>query len=196
MSSDGHSRQVRKTHAALLGAFNELILERRYADIRIADIIRRADSGRSTFYEHFRNKDDILRESVSQVLTIFAEAVDDHCDRRRLQYMLEHFRENSKLARGLLNGPSSPQVVNVLASLIEERLAVVSSLTPLIPLALVAMQAAEAQLGLIRAWLNREASCPSAAIAEAMHRSATGATRALLPDCRATPCPVSTYPLA
>jgi AcrR family transcriptional regulator len=123
MSPGGHNRQVRKTRAALLDAFGELVLARRYPDIRIADIIRRADVGRSTFYEHFRNKDDILRQSLTGVLAHLADAVEDGCDPERLRFVLDHFRENRPAAHGMLNGPSSPQVVTVLAGLIEERLA-------------------------------------------------------------------------
>src|SRR3712207_2475567 len=120
MSLDGTSRQVRRTRAALIGAFNELVVARRYADIRIADIIRRADVGRSTFYEHFRNKDAVLRQSLGPVLAVVADAVRDDCDTRRLGHVLDHFRENARLARGLLNSPSAPQV---LAGLVAERLA-------------------------------------------------------------------------
>jgi hypothetical protein len=95
--------------------------------------------------------------------------------------MLEHFRDNGRRARGLLNGPSSPQVVAVLANLIEERLASshLKSRGP-VPLDLAAMQTSEAQLGLIRAWLNQGASCSSAAVAAALHRSTTASIRALL----------------
>jgi AcrR family transcriptional regulator len=182
MASDTYNRQARKTRAALLDAFNELVVARRYADIRIADIIRRADVGRSTFYEHFRNKDDLLRESLSGILAILASAVDDGCDLHRVQRLLEHFRENSRLARGLLNGPSCPQVVSVLEGLIAERLTARRRKcggTPVIPVDLAAAQAAEAQLGLVRAWLNRGASCPSAAVAAALHQSAMAVTRAI-----------------
>ena len=84
------------------------------------------------------------------MLAIVAETVQEGCDRKRLQHILEHFRENSKLARGLLNGPTSPQVVLVLANLIEERLGLLqrkSGSTPVIPLTLVAMQAAARLVG-------------------------------------------------
>ena len=175
-------RQVRKTRAAILGAFNKLILERRYGDIRVADIIRGADIGRSTFYEHFRNKDAILRESLSHVVAVLADAVCDDCDLNRLQFILDHFRENSRLARGLMIGPSAPQVVIVLAGLIEERLTTwqeKSGRTPAVPLALIAAQTAVAQLGLVRAWLNGGPPCSSAMIAAALHRSALAATRVL-----------------
>jgi AcrR family transcriptional regulator len=180
---------VRKTRAALLGAFNELVLERRYADIRVGDIIRRADVGRSTFYEHFHDKDDVLRASLSGILSILADAVEEQADSKRLEYLLEHFRENSRLARGLLNGPSAPQVAAVLSGLIEERLTAWQRKTGVVPgigLDLAAAQAAGAQLGLVRAWLNRE-SCSAAAVAAALRCGAVGSTRALFSPAPASP---------
>jgi AcrR family transcriptional regulator len=182
MATDGLSRQSRKTRAALLQAFNGLAVERRYADIRIADVIRRADVGRSTFYEHFRNKDDVLRQSLAGLLGIVAAAVEEGCDTTHLRFVLDHFRENSALARGLINGPSAPQVVAVLAGLIEQRLAAAQQrldLAPVIALDLAAAQLAGGQLGLVQAWLNRGATAPPAAVAAAMHRCAAAAARAV-----------------
>ncbi len=182
MNRDGENRQVRKTRAALLQAFRELVLTRRYSEIRIADILRRADVGRSTFYEHFRNKDAVLRESLSGIVGILAKATLENCDLGPLEHVLSHFRENSKLARGLLNGPSSPQVVSLLADLIELQLTLRCQETktkPPLPLVLVALQAAESQLGLIRAWLNHGSTTAPAAIAVFLNQTTTALTRTL-----------------
>jgi AcrR family transcriptional regulator len=128
--------------------------------------------GRSTFYEHFRNKDDLLRQSMSHILSVFADAVSGSWETSKLVWVLEHFRENIRLARGLVNGPSCPQIVGLLASLIEERLSDSPAKTTkpsILPLNLLAAQIAEAQLGLVRAWLNGGAHCPAAWVAEAVH---------------------------
>ena len=53
-------RRVRRTHQALTHALIALIAERRYESITIQDLLDRADVGRSTFYAHFRGKDDFL----------------------------------------------------------------------------------------------------------------------------------------
>ncbi len=189
MASAESGRQVRKTRAALLSAFNQLIVERRYADIRIGDIIRKADVGRSTFYEHFRNKDEILRQSLARVLTVIADTVEETCDRDALRWTLEHFRENTRLARGLLNGPSAPQVVAVLAGLIKERLTRLQDKfgrKPQLPLDFAATQSAESLVGFLRAWFAHGASCPAATVAAAMQRQALAATRVLFaPACEA-----------
>lgn len=180
MAVAASGRQVRKTRQALLGAFNELVLGRRYADIRVADIIGRADVGRSTFYEHFRDKDDIFRQSVTPVLAVLATAADAGCDIRHLQHMLDHFRENLTAARGMLNGPCCPQVVTVLAGLVAGRWRAGTGVKFALPHDLAAAQVAEALLGLVRAWLNGGAACPSAAVAAAMHASTTAMIRALV----------------
>ncbi|MFE3025048.1 TetR/AcrR family transcriptional regulator [Nocardia tengchongensis] len=56
----GADRRVRRTRAALHRALIELMLTRPYARITVRDIIDRADVGRSTFYAHYRDKDDLL----------------------------------------------------------------------------------------------------------------------------------------
>ncbi|WP_067863526.1 TetR/AcrR family transcriptional regulator [Nocardia shimofusensis] len=53
-------RRVRRTRTQLHRALIELMLERDYARISVRDILDRADIGRSTFYTHFRDKDDLL----------------------------------------------------------------------------------------------------------------------------------------
>ena len=167
----------------MLDAFRDLILTRRYANIRVGDIVRRANVGRSTFYEHFRDKDDLLCESISGLLAIMADIFSDRYDMKRLCFVMDHFRENSRLARGMFNGPSAPQFVHVLANLIEEHLATTcprKGLTPSIPLEIIAFQAAETMLGLVRAWLQKGISCSAAVIAAAMHKSATAAVNVLL----------------
>ena len=55
---DKQDRRIQRTRSALLQAFVSLLLEpRRYDQIKVGDIVERANVGRSTFYEHFRNKD-------------------------------------------------------------------------------------------------------------------------------------------
>ncbi|CAN5182144.1 TetR/AcrR family transcriptional regulator [soil metagenome] len=172
MKSRTDNRQAKRSRAALLTSFNELVLTRRYDDIRISDILDRANVGRSTFYEHFRNKDDLLRQSMSPILSVFAAAASDSCDRAKLHWVLEHFRENIRLARGLFNGPSCPQIVGLLASLIEEHLDASRTKAKkpgMLPLNLLGAQIAESQLGLVRTWLNEGAVYPAHQIAEAVH---------------------------
>jgi AcrR family transcriptional regulator len=53
-------RRVERTRRSLLNALNELILEKGYEKVTVQDVIDRANVGRSTFYAHFEDKDQLL----------------------------------------------------------------------------------------------------------------------------------------
>ncbi|MGW6725945.1 TetR/AcrR family transcriptional regulator [Nocardia sp. NPDC055029] len=61
-------RRVRRTRDTLHRALIELMIERGYDRVTVSDIIDRADVGRSTFYAHFRDKDDLLLVSCTEFL--------------------------------------------------------------------------------------------------------------------------------
>lgn len=60
MAEAATDRRVRKTRQLLREALMELTLERGYDHVTVQDILNRADVGRSTFYAHYRDKDDLL----------------------------------------------------------------------------------------------------------------------------------------
>ncbi|MFC9893341.1 TetR/AcrR family transcriptional regulator [Nocardia sp. NPDC127579] len=66
--SDTADRRVRRTRQQLHQALVELMIERGYDRITVRDILERADVGRSTFYAHFRDKDDLLVVSSTEFL--------------------------------------------------------------------------------------------------------------------------------
>ncbi|MBH0778562.1 TetR/AcrR family transcriptional regulator [Nocardia bovistercoris] len=76
--SKGTDRRVRRTRALLHNALLELMVEGSYERISVGDILERADIGRSTFYAHFRDKDDLLLVSSTEYLraTIMAARPD------------------------------------------------------------------------------------------------------------------------
>jgi AcrR family transcriptional regulator len=53
-------RRVARSRRALKEALTDLILEKGYEAVTVQDVIDRADVGRSTFYAHFIDKDDLL----------------------------------------------------------------------------------------------------------------------------------------
>lgn len=60
MSSKTADRRVQRSQQALHEALTTLILEKRYDKITVQEIIDRANVGRSTFYAHFLDKEDLL----------------------------------------------------------------------------------------------------------------------------------------
>lgn len=59
-------KRIRRTHRLLREAFIELIAEQGYDSLRVEDILKRADIGRTTFYAHFKDKRALL-ENVADI---------------------------------------------------------------------------------------------------------------------------------
>lgn len=72
-------RRVRKTRTRLHEALLSRILEKKYESITVQEILDRADVGRSTFYTHFRDKDELLAAGF-QSFKASLEAVDAVAD--------------------------------------------------------------------------------------------------------------------
>jgi AcrR family transcriptional regulator len=177
-------RRVERTRQAILGAFRDLVLTRGYDAITVRDVVDTAGVGRSTFYEHFDDKERLFEASVKPLLSVLAEAVGQGADRQRLELVIEHFGQNRRLARVVLAGAARQLMARFLAELLESRLASAARAAhrakPLIPLSLIAAHLAEAQLGLIQPWLLAKNPCPPEALAHALGTSTRASAAALL----------------
>jgi AcrR family transcriptional regulator len=63
-SRNNVDRRVQKTQSLLRSALASLISEKPYEQIVVKEILDRANVGRSTFYTHFSDKDDLLTSSI------------------------------------------------------------------------------------------------------------------------------------
>ena len=61
-------RRVSRTRSRLRQALHSLIHERDYDSIAVKEILDRADVGRSAFYMHFRDKDELLVSALHEIL--------------------------------------------------------------------------------------------------------------------------------
>ncbi len=69
-------RRPQRTRRQLSRALVGLITEKRFDDITVQNVIDRADVGRSTFYTHFRDKEDLLQKDLERFLDGFAQHID------------------------------------------------------------------------------------------------------------------------
>lgn len=67
--------RVARTRRLLIDALIELICEEGYEAITIREIVKKADVNRSTFYLHFRDKQDILSHMEDEVLSGLAASI-------------------------------------------------------------------------------------------------------------------------
>ena len=172
-------RRVRRTRAALIGAFNHLLLagRRRQRDITVAEITDAADIGRSTFYEHYSSADAIFLDAANHPFGILADAITGNAEPGALTHLLEHFWENRQLARDTLVRLDG-QITRLLAGKIEDRLTAAGA-TPAIPMRLAALQLAEAALAPIRGWVTAEAPCAADTLAGSLERTSAAMLGAL-----------------
>jgi AcrR family transcriptional regulator len=73
----GMDRRARRTRDALGDALIDLMQERPFNSITVQDVLDRAAVGRSTFYTHYRDKDDLFLSDVED----FWEAISTMLDR-------------------------------------------------------------------------------------------------------------------
>jgi AcrR family transcriptional regulator len=182
VEKETRDKRTQKTRQALLGAFFGLVLERRYDEIKVADILERAGVGRSTFYEHFSSKDAILASSLKGPFEVLADSTRRPDNTSQLTALLEHFWENRALARGIFQGAVRRKTTAVLVGLIEQRMkidGVDKAVALIIPLRLAAIQLAEGMLAPTTAWLTGEARCSANVLAEALRRTSTATISAL-----------------
>lgn len=146
-------RRSARTRAALLKAFQELLLEQGHEAMTVAQVADRANVGRSTLYEHFRTRDDLLRASLRLPFELLAGSAGPGCDQQGLAGLLRHFRSHAGVARVLLAQPLRSRIARVLAELLAARVAARPAARA-IPTQLWASALAEGQLALIGEWLK------------------------------------------
>jgi AcrR family transcriptional regulator len=169
----------RRTRQDLMAAFFSLVLSRRYHEIRVADVLARASVSRSTFYEHFRNKDDLLAASLEGPFQILASLTQAQPDGSRVQGILQHFWDNRALARSLFQGAALRVVRRTLVDHMEAALTREQRSRLRIPARLAAHALADGVFSPITAWLMCEAKCSADDLAQALGLASAASVRAL-----------------
>lgn len=112
-------RRALRTRQSLHRALIELIGERDYDAISVMDIAEAANVGRSTFYAHFTDKDDLLRSGTVHFRDMLLR---DHATRHSSdgadgqllsfsRFMTEHLQERKELYRALKRGRAGPIIM-------------------------------------------------------------------------------------
>jgi AcrR family transcriptional regulator len=176
-------RRSKRTQAALLKAFAQLMLSEGYDAVTVERVCAEADVGRSTFYLHFAGKEGILRQSLAGPSSHLVALLEPDAGPEALQPILEHFHQQRKKNWMCFTHPVRAMWVKRLGELIEPKLAVRARAIrarPILPLAIVGQQIAESQLALIANWLTAHPTTSTLTIAEALIAATRGMMAALL----------------
>ncbi len=80
-------RRVQRTRRSLQEALIELVSEKGYEAITVQELLDRADVGRSTFYSHFQDKDELLHSILERLETLFSR------HREQLSDAFQHYED-------------------------------------------------------------------------------------------------------
>jgi AcrR family transcriptional regulator len=106
----GVDRRVLRTRSALQQALMSLMASHGYRGTSVDALLVRAKVARSTFYAHFRGKDDLLRENIRRLRAIAGADADGLLppEQRLLRFnraFFRHVRDNRSLYLLLLRDP-------------------------------------------------------------------------------------------
>jgi AcrR family transcriptional regulator len=121
-------RRVQKTRRLLLEALGSLLHEKRYDAIVVQEILDRANVGRSTFYTHFRDKDELLLSAIRDVVrtSVPGSTASARRSERVVQFsgpMFEHIAQHRRGGRDGMGIRSRAIVHERLREVIAERVA-------------------------------------------------------------------------
>jgi AcrR family transcriptional regulator len=173
-------QRVRRTHERLGSALVALIQEKSIDDVTVQEVLDRASVGRSTFYLHFRDKNDLLLSQLENFLEMMSTALSSRKEASHrvvpVAEMFAHIGNQKKVYRALADCGRLNDFFDLaqgyFARGIEQRLAESGRLQkcPRHELGARASALAGSLLSLLRWWLDRGAKEPPRAMDELFHR--------------------------
>jgi AcrR family transcriptional regulator len=173
--------RIRRTHERLGSALVELIQEKPIDDVTVQEVLDRASVGRSTFYLHFRDKNDLLLSQLEKFLEMMSTTLSIRKEEsHRVVPVAEMFahigNSQNKVYRALADSGRLNDFFDLaqgyFARGIEQRLRE-SRRLPKVPqseLTARAVALAGSLLSLLRWWLDRGAKEPPSDMDQLFHR--------------------------
>lgn len=163
-------RRVQRTRQLLREAVMALIADQGYDSITVQDIIDQANIGRSTFYAHYRDKDDLLISSMDDIVhSLIADVghasglksatAGDHqilC----VEPLFQHAKEQFRLHKAIMGGQGIEIIVRKIQTHLSQHIQVqlehnlVENRAPSVPTPILAYHLASGVMTLLRWWLD------------------------------------------
>lgn len=179
-------RRIERTRALLRDALMALVVERPWESITVQDITDRANVNRATFYLHFRDKDELLLQSMT---ALYAELLSEqgHVDRQQVLSSggdslfddpadFEHVAMHADFYRAMLSDRGSAAfivgVMDYLTRMYQEEVVqpLAGDSVPNSPPGFIAAFLAGAEIGVMRWWLHQQHNLSPDEMAKLMYR--------------------------
>jgi AcrR family transcriptional regulator len=184
-----HDRRTLRTQEVLIHSLLDLIESTPYDLITVGDIINRANVGRSTFYSHYRNKDDLLTGGFEHVLDLLVRQITVNNENQLVfdtSMLFRHAREHKDIYRKLVWGSGFKLLIkdghDALSRKIEERLSSLGPMPqpPAIPPPILAHSVSGLLLVLLKWWLDKGLPYPPERMDEIFQHLIMGSMRDVL----------------
>jgi len=167
--------RVRRTRKALQQALIDLTVEKGFAAITVRDLTERAMVNRSTFYRHYLDKRDLVRQYMDEIYaTVHALVAEGFAARERgepeerprgLVWLMEHIETNADFYRAMLGPKGDPSftedfrqnIEKIHRKLVEYKGIVDDGSGP--PISLRISHSSYASVGAIVWWLENNQPC-------------------------------------
>ncbi len=102
-------RRTRRTRLALQNALHSLLAEQGWDSINVQKLCERADVGRSTFYLHFQNKEELLASGLAELRGLLREQASAGAPGTLsfVRLLIGRIYEQRKLFRAVAGGRNS-----------------------------------------------------------------------------------------
>ncbi len=121
MAARGDDRRVQRTRNLLRDALTALIAERGYESLTVQDVLDRANLGRATFYAHYRDKDDLLMDSIARLRTMFDTGMEHASLSDWSLELIRHTHDYHSIYKAMVGKPSGVLIMSFIRSLIVEK---------------------------------------------------------------------------
>ena len=108
------NKKIEDTNEKIYNAFSEVLLLKDYNDVRIQDVLDKSGVARSTFYAHYKTKEDLLKSVCTTIFShVFSHVLKEEkshdfssssiCDYKHfITHIFYHIKDESRLIHAIL----------------------------------------------------------------------------------------------
>ncbi len=185
MKEKKEDRRVNRTRRLMNEALMTLIVEKGYEAVTVQDILDKADVGRSTFYAHFRDKNDLLLSGFDHLRALFepqqqallAAKLGEHdAGFNMILELFRHTGQHHKLYKAIAGKQSGEMILKYLHRYLYDMLIVPhkslmkNKKQPPVPIELTTHWIVSSLLSLMIWWLENNMPCTPEEIDEIFRR--------------------------